>query len=69
MITPPKSNELLPGITRDLVLELAHLNGVAAEERSIDLEEFKDAEEIWLTSSTREILPVIELDGKLIGGG
>jgi D-alanine transaminase len=69
LITPPKSNELLPGITRDLVLELAHLNGVAAEERSIDLEEFKDAEEIWLTSSTREILPVIELDGKLIGGG
>jgi D-alanine transaminase len=69
LITPPKSNELLPGITRDLVLELAKENGIAAEERSIRLEELKQASEIWMTSSTREILPVIDLDGSPVGGG
>jgi D-alanine transaminase len=69
LVTPPKSNELLPGITRDLVLELAAANGVALEERRIGIDEFRGAAEIWLTSSTREILPVIELDGLPVGGG
>jgi D-alanine transaminase len=67
--TPPKGNAILPGITRDLVLELAQANGVPAEERRITLNELQGAEEIWLTSSTREILPVIELDGHRVGAG
>lgn len=67
LTTPPKGNDLLPGITRDLVLELALENDVPAVERRIRLDELKGAAEIWLTSSTREILPVIELDGIPVG--
>ncbi len=69
LITPPKSNELLPGITRDLVLEIALQNGIAVQERKITLSELKAGPEVWLTSSTREIMPVIELDGAQVGEG
>ncbi|BBA35265.1 D-amino acid aminotransferase [Methylocaldum marinum] len=67
LTTPPKSSDLLPGITRDLVLELALENGVPAVEQRIRVDDLKSAAEIWLTSSTREILPVIELDGVRVG--
>lgn len=69
LVTPPKSNELLPGITRDLTLELARAHGIPCEERQMTLDELKQAEEIWLTSSTREILPVIVLDEHPVGSG
>ncbi len=69
LVTPPKGAAILPGITRDLVLELAAAQGVPTEERTIDLSELGQASEIWMTSSTREILPVIELDGKPVGEG
>jgi D-alanine transaminase len=62
LITPPKSNYLLPGITRDLILELAAKNDLPYSERIIKEEELKTAEEIWLTSSTKEIMPVISLN-------
>lgn len=64
LITPPKSNKLLPGITRDLVLELCDANSIAYAETEISLETLEQADEIWLTSSVREIVPVIELNGK-----
>lgn len=69
LATPPKGTDILPGITRDLILELAAAHGIATEERSIAVEELRRAEEIWLTSSTREALPVIELDGVPVSGG
>ena len=69
LITPPKDNDILPGITRDLVLELALQHGFAVEERRFTLEELKEAEEIWMTSSTREVLAVTELDGAPVGQG
>lgn len=69
IVTPPKSNLLLPGITRDLVVELAHHHQLPCEERSITTEELKQAEEVWVTSSTKEILPVTTLDGKPVGKG
>ncbi|MBS1213068.1 MAG: D-amino acid aminotransferase [Proteobacteria bacterium] len=69
ILTPPKGNDILPGITRDLVVEIAHENGIPCEERSISLSELQGAEEIWVTSSTREILPVVKLDGKPVGSG
>jgi D-alanine transaminase len=69
IVTPPKGPEILPGITRDLVLELAMDSGLAVEERGFKLEELRAADEIWMTSSTREILPVIDLDGVPVGGG
>jgi D-alanine transaminase len=64
LITPPKSNFLLPGITRDLILELATKNGISYVERSIKEEELETAEEVWLTSSTKEIMPVVSLNNK-----
>ena len=69
LITPPKSHLLLPGITRDLILELARANNVACEERDITEEELREASEIWMTSSTKEIVPIVELDGKPVGNG
>ena len=69
IITPPKSKLLLPGITRDLVLELAQINHINALEQSISKAQLADADEIWLTSSTKEILPVTFLDGNRIGDG
>ena len=69
LVTPPIGPSLLPGITRDLILELAHQQQVAAEEREIDVSELESASEIWLSSSTREILPVVELNGHPVANG
>lgn len=67
--TPPKSPKLLPGITRDLILELAEQHGIAYGEEDIPASDLDSAEEIWLTSSTREIMPVTLLDEKPVGAG
>lgn len=69
ILTPPKSNFLLPGVTRDLVLELARGAGIPCAERHITRDEFETADEIWVCSSSREIQPVTRLDGKLVGQG
>jgi len=69
LITPPKSHNLLPGITRDLVLELAIKKGIPCVEREISEQQLFDADEIWLTSSTKEIMPVIELNRQTVGNG
>ena len=67
--TPPKSPLLLPGITRDLVLEIAEQNNLPAQESDIALYELLDADEVWITSSTKEVVPVIQVDDKVIGDG
>lgn len=69
LITPPKSNKILAGITRDVILELAEKNNIACREAEISLAELKTASEIWVTSSTREIVPVVELDGTPVADG
>jgi len=69
IITPPKSQNLLPGITRDVVLELAEQNSLTYCEADIPEQHLKSADEIWLTSATREIMPVIQLNGHAIGDG
>jgi len=69
LITPPKSHNLLPGITRDLVLELAVTEGIDCIEAEISEQQLASADEIWLTSSTKEVMPVIELNRKMIGNG
>ena len=68
LTTPPKSNEILPGITRDLILELAQANGISYREDIIALEALQTASEVWV-SFTQEIVPVIELDGQMVGDG
>ncbi|OAI06389.1 D-amino acid aminotransferase [Methylomonas methanica] len=69
LITPPKSHEILPGITRDVILELAAAHNIPYQEDIIALEALHNASEIWVASSTREIVPVIELDGEQVGDG
>ncbi len=69
ILAPPKSNRMLPGITYDLVLELAAGNDVAYEVRDITESELVSANEIWVSSSSREILPVTTLDGNRVGDG
>lgn len=67
--TPPKSNLLLPGVTRDLVVELCLANGVPCQQSAISEAQLREADEIWLTSSTKEIIPVIRLDEQPVGSG
>lgn len=69
VLTPPKSNLLLPGITRDLVVELCRENGVPCVEGAISEQQLRAADEIWITSSTKEIVPVTHLDTGSVGTG
>jgi D-alanine transaminase len=69
IVTPPKSQHLLPGITRDLVLELAMDAGLPYAEASISVTELENADEIWITSSTKEVMPVTRLNGKSVDNG
>ncbi len=67
--TPPKDRHVLPGITRDLLVEILANNNINILETPIELEQLINADEIWITSSTWEIVPVIELDNKPVGKG
>ena len=69
ILTPPTGSQLLPGITRDLVIEIAENSTIVVEQREIKEAELYSADEIWMTSSTREIAPVISLNGKAVGSG
>ncbi len=69
IITPPLSEHLLPGITRDFLLWLAEQHGIITEQRLIPEHELLQADEIWLTSSTKEIRPVTRLNDVTIGDG
>lgn len=67
--TPPKSARLLPGITRDLVVELANKNGLTCVESNFSGTELEAADEVWITSSTKEIMPVVCLNDEPVGDG
>ena len=67
--TPPKDQKLLPGITRDLVVELAKKHKMPIEEMTISEKEFLNADEIWLTSSTKEILSVTKINDRDVSNG
>jgi D-alanine transaminase len=67
VLTPPKSNLLLPGITRDLVVELCQENRIPCVEGAISEMQLRAADEVWITSSTKEIVPITQLDGEPIG--
>ncbi len=69
ILTPPKDALILNGITRDLVFELARRCQLPIREERFNLERLYQADEIWITSSTREISPVLDLDGKVVGDG
>jgi D-alanine transaminase len=67
--TPPKHGALLPGITRDLVVELLNGAGIGCDEIDIPGKDLAAADEIWITSSMMGIAPVTKLDGKPVGAG
>jgi len=69
LVAPPPSRLILPGVTYDVVLELAIQHGVLLEVRPIAEEELRTAEEIWLLSSTKEVLAVTRLDDRPVGVG
>jgi D-alanine transaminase len=70
VITPPLDNQLLPGITRNMLLDILRKDGTLhVQERMISMSEVRTADELWLTSSSKEIAPVVELDGKPVGKG
>lgn len=62
--THPATNGILHGITRQVVLDLAHELGITVEERTFSLPELKDAEEVFLTSTTMELLKIASIDGE-----
>ncbi|WP_018873409.1 D-amino acid aminotransferase [Thioalkalivibrio sp. ALJ16] len=69
VITPPLAATVLPGVTRSLVLKLARSAGYPVAERNLSEHELRRADEVWLTSSTREVLPVTRLDDQPVGDG
>ncbi|QBY05488.1 D-amino acid aminotransferase [Thalassotalea sp. HSM 43] len=67
--TPPQNNDILGGITRDVIIELCHTAGVEIQQQCIHIEQLLAADEVWISSSSREISPVIQIDDKIIGHG
>ena len=66
---PPKNHLMLPGITYDLILELAAADHIPSQVGAVPEAAVRGADELWLTSSTREVLPITRLDGAPIGQG
>lgn len=69
LLAPIKDQRILPGVTYDVVLELAAAHDVPVSVRDIREEEVRDADELWLASSPREVLPIVVLDGEKVGAG
>lgn len=69
VITPPKSRHMLGGITREIVLELCQQNKIICSEKNISEDDLHQADEIWLSSATREILPIVTLNQHAVGNG
>jgi D-alanine transaminase len=69
VLTPPAGPRILTGITRGLALDLARAGEIRFSEQPIPVGDLARADEIWLSSSTREVLPVTRLDGRPVGGG
>jgi D-alanine transaminase len=67
--SPPKTELILPGITYDVVVELARANALPLEFRDITEAEVRAADEIWVTSSSKEVLAVVRLDNAAVGDG
>ncbi len=68
--TPETDHQILPGITRMLLIEILRADGsLPIEERPVTLDELHRADEVWISSSTKEIAPVIVVDGQPVGDG
>jgi D-alanine transaminase len=69
LLAPIKNHLMLPGITYDVVLELAAQHGLPHEVRDVTEAETRHADELWMCSSTKEVLPIVALDGRAVGDG
>jgi D-alanine transaminase len=68
LITPPNSHRILPGTTRDVVLELAPPD-IPVEVRRVSTSELRRADEVWISAATRDVLPITKIDGVPVGDG
>lgn len=69
VITPPISRHMLGGITREIILDLCRENKIICREKVISEDELHQADEIWLSSSTREVMPIVTLNQHAVGRG
>lgn len=69
ILAPPKSHLILPGVTYDVVLELAAANGIPTQVRPVAEAELRSADEVWVTSSTKEVLPITRIDDAPVADG
>jgi D-alanine transaminase len=69
VVAPPKDNLILPGITYDATLEIAQAANVPLEVRPVSRDEAMGADEMWLSSSSKEVLAVTRVDGRPFGSG
>jgi D-alanine transaminase len=67
--TPPLSIGILAGVTRGILLELARAHGLPLSERSFDVAQLRAADEVFLSSTLRGVVPITTLDGRPVGGG
>lgn len=69
LVTPPESAGILLGITRERVLDLARGVGLAVREHELSVDDVLGADELFITSTLREVLPVVRVGDRAIGGG
>lgn len=69
LMTAPRTNYILWGITREIVLELARQDGIKVEEMPFRVEQLRQADEIFVTGTSSEITPIVALDGATVGSG
>ncbi|MDF1587819.1 MAG: D-amino-acid transaminase [Gammaproteobacteria bacterium] len=67
--TSPKDEKVLPGITREIVIKLALENDIPLLEQAVTEQQLRQADEIWMSSSTKEVVPITELDNDAVGDG
>ena len=67
--THPANHLVLPGVTREIVIESARAHGIEVREQAIGIDELARATELFLTGTTTDVTPVVSLDGRAVGGG
>lgn len=67
--TPTRDNRILHGITMQVLLELAEGHGIPYREEDVPASTLQYADEVWVSSSTKELVPIVQIDGKPVGDG
>jgi len=67
--TPPLEAGILEGITRELLLEVARRNDIAVDERTLLPDDVRGADEVFITASARQVVPIVQVDDAVIGDG